>query len=673
MRFTPSDISTPWTEAFPLSRPLSASADHGLPSAYATRDSVGAFADPDGVWQFESGVPPELEPQSTWLTCSGFRIGFKGVDDARVFYLQNDVWVGDVPAGLTPALFSPRHAPEPVEGGTALPIATGPVVLRVETRGVRKVFVLVKGAPDETPAELSARAGELAPSPEAFEAHWTELEAERRAWAEALPETSRPGVALLALERVAALGVPCSDGLQWREEAADLTRLAFCAEGLAALGSPTRNALLRHLADAPDTPEGWIPRHPDLPGRPALPVWARLLCRLPESIRREPEFPRALERLRAHAAALLTGFPDGMEGLPQWPSPEAAPTPEVAETGVEVFDLAAMLEMELEALEDLAGTPDAYRAERRALSDRLRDRHFSIRRKVLLDRKPDGELAGRLTCATLIPLLGSAPPPGLSPSLASAPELRDDEGVRQWESRDRDPAPPPVRLETQHLLLPLMEKVKDDVAASLSAAWHRLLDRRGVASDALAAALHLRLLPYEDRVNPELETYPGWVLTLERHRKAVVGAAAALLFCLPVLAGILYALQPEYGRVEEHLHAGQADVLASLRRHDEAEAVYTDILENSREDNRAPTYHLRRGNLRYRDGRFDAALADYDAAIAKDPDGYLHTARWNRAQALRELGRVEEATRAFTDFIAEYGTELEDLKARAELAIRLMN
>lgn len=672
MRFTPSDASTPWTGDFPLSRPISGAPENGLPDGYATLDSVGGLADEDRIWQFEPGLPPELEIDTLWLTCSGFRIAFRDAPDLRAVYSADRLWIGEVPAAMSPSLFSPRHDAESLQGATVLRLPDAPVALRVESRDHRKHFVLLRAAPGETAEDLAARSRSLLPSATDLDAAWKQLTDERSAWAGALPETSKPGHALLALERVAALAVPSPQGIRWRQEADDLTLLPFCAEALAAMGPPTLNALLRHLADAPETGPGWIPRHPDRPGLPALPVWGQCLRRLPTALRQTPDFPRALERLQAHTLALLDGFPESGDALPQWPSPEAAPTPEVADAGVEVFDLACMLVAELEALEELADAPNRFQPARNALRDRILERHLSPRRKTLLDRKADGDLAGRLTCATLLPLLWSTPPSDLPPSLTTAPELRDNQGIRQWEPRDTDPAPPPLRMETQHLLLPLLDRAKDDAGAHLSAAWHRLVQARGPGADPATAALYLRLLPYEDRINPELETYPGWVLFLEHHRKTVVGTAAALLFALPILAGLLYGAQPEYGRVEEHLLAGQADIFTSLRRHAEAEDLYTHLLDNSRKTDRLGPYHLQRGNLRYRDERFEQALRDYDAAIAHDPDGYLHTARWNRAQALRRLGRTDEAQAAFEAFIAEYGDELRDLKAGAELAIRLM-
>jgi hypothetical protein len=82
-------------------------------------------------------------------------------------------------------------------------------------------------------------------------------------------------------------------------------------------------------------------------------------------------------------------------------------------------------------------------------------------------------------------------------------------------------------MSTQHLFLPLLSTLPAESAAVLSADWHRALEQDPSFGDPSTAALFTRLIPSSLKINPNLERYPAWVRTLEKHRAALLGTAAA--------------------------------------------------------------------------------------------------------------------------------------------------
>jgi tetratricopeptide (TPR) repeat protein len=123
---------------------------------------------------------------------------------------------------------------------------------------------------------------------------------------------------------------------------------------------------------------------------------------------------------------------------------------------------------------------------------------------------------------------------------------------------------------------------------------------------------------------------------------------------------------------EESLHAGSAKTLTDLGKWDEAEEVYTELLERSRSEGQFETYYYLRANLRYRLERYDEAIADYLKAIEYDPDGFLYQARWNLAQAYVQSGQQERAIQEFRAFQEEYGQELPQFTSRVNMALHLL-
>lgn len=673
MQFPSNLPTTPWIDGFPLSTPLHMETGEATPARFATLSSLGGLTDPDRIWQFEPTLPPSLQLESLWLSASGYCLRFQQERPFRMIYLRDNLWIGDAPAALVPDLFSTRH--EPVSDGRdiRLAIAGAPVVLHIRKQDGFQQFVIIRGGDTDSCEELALQAANALDDPQAVDHAWQALSDLRQAWIAALPLTDKPGHALLALERCAADIRPALTELVFQEEDLSLSTLPLALPALTAMGRDVLSHLLTRVAALPETPAGWIPHQPQTPEEPAWPVWGQSLLQIPETLRNELPVDDLLPRIEAHLAALMGNWTPSTAGLPQWPKSGTALTPEICGGQLEVFDLAVLLLAEMEALTILTANPDAYAEEREALRARLRDRHFSSKRKALMDRKADGSLAGRMTVATLLPFLLNDRPADLSPALLTTPELRDASGIRQWEPREQDPAAAPVRSATQLVLLPVLDRVKDETAAMLLAAWQRGLKEASPFSQTLQAAMAVRLLPYAVRVNPELERYPGWVLWLERHRRAVVGAAASLLFLLPVLTGILYATGPELGRVEEHLTANEANILEQLGRDEDAENLYTELLEKSREPSRFANYYLKRGNLRFQRENYEEALGDYQQVINLDPKGLYHKARWNQAQSLRHLGRTMEATRVLESFIEEYQMDFPDLCGRARLTIQLMN
>jgi tetratricopeptide (TPR) repeat protein len=149
----------------------------------------------------------------------------------------------------------------------------------------------------------------------------------------------------------------------------------------------------------------------------------------------------------------------------------------------------------------------------------------------------------------------------------------------------------------------------------------------------------------------------------------VVIVVALIGFSVLVL---LEANKKDLNVQEEQLTAGSAETLATLGRYEEAAEVYTELLKRSRSEGQFATYHLNRGNLRFKQERYEDAIADYEASMQLDEIGILYQARWNIAQAYTKVGRTEEAEAAFTAFAEEYGEELPQYKQRARHAIALM-
>jgi tetratricopeptide (TPR) repeat protein len=658
LRFDITTFHTPWIEQFPLHQPAGkADAASASRHRFSTLSTLGGLSREGSSWQFEPTLPSELQIERIWISCSGFQITFQGEKTFKMLNRGNGFWMGESPSTVTPELFSTRDDLQSEASLTWLETGSEHVVLMTSSTPTGNRFVMGVSSSDSLD-DLKEKASALLSDNADFQKAWSDTLREREQWSTAFPESIEQEAPLLALERIAACLEPTPNGLRFSAEYENAT--PFLLEALAATGRDLCQQVINGLPT--DSPTAW-------------PVMAQCLNRLKAQLETPLTLSSAAAGCERSVITALGDWTPDSPSLPQWPHAETALTPEICDTGLTVFDYSALLIAEMEACAILKSDSSLFASEIQALRSRIEEKFWSTKRKAFFDQTAEGEQAKRLTVGTLLPLLWKKPPTEIRKSLdvkSTGSELLAATGLRQWEPRDQDASPPPVRLTTQHLLLPLLDKTSDENSSRLSAAWHRLLQSDAEADPILHAALALRLLPYEHKVNPELEKYPAWVLTLEKHRKGIIGTAAALIFLTPVLFGILYAMRPKYGTMEEHMAASRADSLRTLQKTEQAEAVYTDLLQKSSSTSNFAQYHLLRGNLRYKDQDYEAALADYLDAVRLDEEKLLHSARWNLAQVYRELGRTKEAIDSFRAFIDEYGEELPMYKDRAELAISLI-
>lgn len=686
MHFDDTLYSTPWTVDVPLG-PVPTGRDPLSPlPRFLTRPALGSFAPAEGGWQFEPSLPPELEIQSVLLLHGAYRICFTGGPVLSMIQAGEGVWVGEAPARVLPELFA---TDKPVEtGGEFSHLDTGAWrvgLLQSRENGHRRIVLAVTDLPV---AEVESLTRDLQRELGTGAELWAAELERRAAWCRRLPETDDPTLTGHCLEAIESCLEPARgpfSSLWIREPGFDgmrLDRLPGPIHALAACRPDTLRELMQTLADLPALPDGTWPLEigPDTAaprGPAAPPVLARQLVDLPKPLLPAPLRERLAKRCALQVHSFLGDGSPASNTLPDWPDASAALTPEICDAGLKLYDLGCLLVAEMEACADLSGDRDLFAEELRHMRKRLLERHWSPKRKALLDRTGDNDFAKRLTAGTLLPLTWKEPPKESVRALQSlfrgTEALRAPTGIRQWERRGEDPEDAPVRLSTQHLLFPALERLPTDISSLLSASWNRLIKQQAPGKAPSAACLHLRLLSMRREVNPELEHYPPWVRYMEHHRRGIVGVAAAVLLVAPILAGVVYMNRPELSRKEEYMEAGHAETLYTLRQYAEAEEVYTRLLETSRTSSRHASYYLKRGNARYHREEYGAAIKDYRRAVELDENRVLHSARWNLAQAYRQTGRREEALRVLRGFLEIYGGDLPSIRARAENAIALLS
>jgi len=656
-----------WKERFPLT--LAATADaEAVASATGLVTSVGmgAFGPSSRVWQFEPGLAAELEPVGIWLTCSGFQIRFRDAEPFRMLFLGDGVWRGQAPDPLVPDLFSTRFETEDEESIRLLDTGDHLIALAYKSREGRREIALVLASSARSREAVLAEVKEVLDNQEILETAWQNLLDTRSAWADGLTDTEDVDETLMALEHLVGVTrlMPETDHAQMYEEDAALATqiIPSVLEAMAPAGMSRVSKVLKGMLASRRENEYW-------------PVIAQGIQRLPFSPGTEDLKHEIAVFCEKGVRELLNGWTPQSETLPVWPDPAKSFTPEIAGGDLVLFDFPALLIAEMEACAGLHGNPECFAQERTRLQQQLAEQFWSPKRKAYLDQTAEGGQAKRMTAATLLPLLWQSLPQDQVRTLAALPgeeAMKAQIGLRQWELRDRDPTPPPVRLETQHILLPVLDRLKEEHAAPLSAALHRAQTAEEPSRlSVLVSALRLRLLPFAEKVNPHLENVPKWVLYMEKHRTGIIGSAATLLFLAPVIGVLWIASGPRLSPLEEHLVVGQAQTELSLERYPEAEQLYTTVLKRGA-SSRFAHYHLQRGNIRYRMEQFENAITDYEEAIQQDPEGLLHQARWNLAQSYRSLGRTEDARQAFQTYIDEYGEELTDQADRARLALQLL-
>ncbi len=662
--------SPEWIPGFPFQ-------SAGAPSTTCVAaESLGALsgAETPPAWQFDPGIPPSLRPVALLFLHSGFRIDYGAEGSYTLLALETGLWVGSAPEAALPELFSPLAPPRREGALSWVDTATQRIALLSIESGKHRHLALGLSTPGDQ--QLAARLHQALRDPEAHEKRWQDEIALRHETLQHIDHPESPSLGP-CLERLYSLIPPSPPWPTWPREfdtPIALQDLLALLPPLAPLHPDAACAMLDRIAELPATPDGFLPIAPGS-SLPAWPTLALSLLELPPSLYPHPSFQRALDRATDHLDAWLASWQVAGGPLPVWPDPDAALTPEVVDPDLHHTDLAALLVAEADAWLKLRKDPTRFSPRIRPLADTLLKRFWSPTHHALADQSPDGTFAKRLTLGSLLPLLWPQLPADRRRALwkraTAHGGLRAPNGLRQWESRPGDPVAPPVRLEIQLLFLPALAEVPADAAAVLAEAWSHWTPAPGRLPTPLAAALHLRLLPFHTPGRIELGRYPAWVRHLEHHRRNIVAAVAALALLLPSLFGLFYSFRDEIGTQQQIALSGHAETLLAFQRHAEAEELYTRLIEHARGAKSNPRFPYLRGNARHHLGRLEEALADYREAVRLDPDMTLLAAHWNLAQTLRELGRNEEAIPLFQALAAEFGDQIPGFALRAANAIHL--
>lgn len=684
MIFDTQSYSPNWIENFPIG-PLSDDRAESLRHRFLTHSSHGSLKAREGSWRFDPGLGVDIEEESMLLLHRGFEFTFSNGQTYKLLHLAPGLVIGKIPARARPELFAADRAVEHQGDLQILRFDQDVVGLLQQPVGDSIFFVL--GIQSGTTDALAARLKENAVQAEHLETLLTPEFKKRSQWLDRLPTEFHHSLTGIAIERLLDVLEPARGpftGPWIRDDALETGGMSMelCCAVIPALSLFRPDLvpeLIQTLVSLPTSGTGgWnavysVDSSSDTSTAPALPTIAHHLLRLP-ALKASTDLQRSfLDRCRAH----LEGFLPEKDALPVWPDPDRAFTPEITDpTELIQFDLAALLVLEMETCASAdPGSNVLFRSERDQLTHRIWKDFWSEKRKRLLDKTVQEEWAGRVSVASLIPLLWKNPDKEkirqLRQCLHAPEDLRDFNGIRQWQPKKDDPIPPPVRMGTQHLFLPLLSTLPAESSAVLSADWHRAVEGDPSFSNPSTAALFIRLIPYAHKINPNLERYPAWVRTLEKHRSVLLGTAAAILLLLPAGFGIYFATRPDFNHAEERLESGFAETLYTIGNLEESKAAYTRLIELSRAESRRNQYYFQRGNIHYRNGDYSAALDDYIQAIELDPDAYLYKARWNVAQAYAKLGRNQEAVAAMNEFIREYGEEAPAYRARGQNAIAL--
>ncbi|WFB35383.1 tetratricopeptide repeat protein [Kiritimatiellota bacterium B12222] len=685
MIFDEHSYSPEWISQFTLSATEKSVAPSPL-YALETQGILGGFGGHADRWRFESGLGAEVDITETLLTYCGFRLTFANEQVYEMFVLRPDILIGSLPARAKPELFASDQ--QTIQKGDAsfLELDGVSIGLQLKTEGTQKYFAIGIDPATDTCASL------ISSSLENIQTQLAELKTQqfslREEWCKRLPETYQSENQGAMFERVHGL-IQAANGpfksawiLDEQLERPGLT-VAQTVNIIpaVALYSPDQACeLLETFLNLPPLASGawaasyYLDGHPDPTPFPALPNICAILATLPKEIFTRIDAKTVQTRCEQHLRSFLPKDPS--QGLPQWQSAAQAFTPEVTDPSeLKQFDLAALLVTEIEALQTLSGNHNLLEAEAKQLSASIWEGYWSSKRKRLVDQTLDGKEARRVTAGGLIPLLwkrtGKTEFAALRQCLFHTDELRAPEGIRQWQAKKEDPIQPPVHPRTQHLFVPLLQKLPGEAAALLSADWHRLFTADPGYSHPETAALQIRLIPYANRINPHLERYPAWVRSMEKHRKGLVTTASIILLLIPAAFSISFALRKDYNWSEETLVAGHAETLVTMGNLPEAVKTYTRLIDNSRIDARLNQYYLSRGDLQFKQENYQEALDDYLKAVELDPIGNLYRARWNLAQAYARVGQYDQAIETIQAFIDEYGEELPSYRVRGTHAITL--
>jgi len=680
--FDEQTYSPQWVSNFPIVASQAKGGDETLP-LLQTHTTLGSLAPKSNLWRFEPGLGGDVEISETLLLHCGFRLTLANEQTCELVHLEPGLFIGRMPGRATPELFA-THQETGIDGAFSFLTQDSLCIgLWTEQIGSEKLIVLClhHGSSEACRTKLELYSENLQ---EKLGEVWSREFPKRQKWCSVLPEGFYPENPGLAFERIQGLLEPAAGmfkGLWVRDDRLEIKGMSLelhfqMIAALANFQPDVAEELLATLAQLPcDEQNMWSAAYtlkgPVQNRRPALPCFASILSGLSKDLMAKVQTLGLIETYSKILAQFLES--DSESIVPQWSIAETSFTPEVTDPSSLIqFDLAALLVSEIDSLQKITGEASFLEAERKNLESQLWTGFWSGKRKRLLDKTKDGEFAARVTAGTLLPLLWKSGPKSelaaLRQCLLNTDELRSPEGIRQWQPKKDDPISPPVVARTQLLFLPLLKKLPAEAAALISADWHRMLEADPEFSAPETAILWTRLLSYAHTINPHLERYPAWVRGMEKYRKVIVTVAAAILLLIPMAFSLSFAFRDDFSQKEELLEAGHAETLITMGNLKEAEVVYTALIERSRMASRVSTYYMTRGNLRFKQERYEEALQDYQTAIERDPIGNLYKARWNLGQVYARLGQTEEANSALQAFIDEYGEELPSFKIRAQHA-----
>lgn len=690
--------SETWHQDLPLVSLLSERTGSPSPLFRTARSLGGLVGDsPGGFWSFEPGLPPGYDLQELHLLNCGYRMVSLEEEDLLLLQVRPGLFLGNFPVSAVPELFCSHQAVK--EEGSRSTLLTGDSVVELtqELRENRRLVRLRIRPAGDPPSESG-------PEPDVREL-WAALWKERKRWLSRMGAEERPVMFDLALEVLEAGLRPPAPPFSgdWLNSGTApgirIQDLPGLLPALTRMAPEAAGKLLNTLLSVPRLDNGAFPafsplkntpEEPDA-GRPAWPMLSIAVqtARAGEAPLAVP--PGLLPALREHIQAWVAISDDG-GSLPVWPDPDGAFTPEIVDEGLELFDLAALLIAEIDAYRHLSGDASAFESERSRWRAEVLGTHWSATRGVFLDRTRGGQPAKRMTLGTLLPLLWSDLPGdhrrALLRSLAQSKGLRSPKGLLQWEPRDGDPAPAPVRTLSQHLLMrPLLADAPQDVRSLVGLSWAQALDDharhdRGFPADweepargwdLLTAAFCLRFAPLHAKADLQLGQYPAWVRFLERQRSSIIGTLSTLAVVIPLMLGLFFALRPDYSQQQEQSVAGHGETMIALGRFADAEAVFTDLLSRTRR----PTFHLnyyaQRGQVRARLNNFEGAREDLLRAVELDQDLIRPSAHWNLAQVLWRMGDLDAARAALEEFAEIFEEGYPQLGRNARNALALID
>lgn len=639
-----------------------------------------------GIWSFEPGLPPGYDLQSLHLLNCGYRLLTADDEDLLFLQVRPGLFLGDFPVAAVPELFCTRQTVTEEGSRSLLRLAEWTISLTQEVRGNRRAVRL----------QVSTDPNLHAESETDLRALWSDLWKQRMLWLSRMKAEERPVLFDLALEVLESDLPPDSGTLPADTHPTLLLNdLPGRLPALARMEPEAAADLLACLCRASPLANGALPaRSPRSESDTEVPAWPVLALAIHTA--RQGEVPLTLPdallpRLENHLRAWIS-LSQSQGPLPVWPDADTAFTPEIVDEEIDLCDLAALLIAEIDAYRALSGDAAAFTSERERWRTHLLNHHWSAARGVFLDRTREGSLTQRLTLGGLLPLLWHDLPGvqqrGLYRALSQSKGLRGPRGLLQWEPREDDPAPAPVRLLSQHLFLrPLLREAPPDLRTLMGLSWAKALDEHvqagrgfpgdwdGTAKDwhPLTAAFCLRFAPLHAKEDLLLAEYPGWVRFLERQRASIIGAAATLAIAIPITLGVFFALQPHYSSQQEHSFAGHGETMLALGRFAEAEAVFTDLLRRSRRSTFHPVYYAQRGKARAERNDLIAARDDLQRAADLDRDLLRPSVHWNLAQIHWRLGDLPAARKALEEFVEIFEEGYPGLGRQARNALALLD